>query len=123
MSCEIMNKVFKEINDKSTRIEFLSQKLDLSTKSISQAVGNLIKHGYVTRSATGIYRLTEKGKSLKNSGKPLIINPGPEKGYEWPVKEKKRLSQPSLEGNPYQTKVYRQRYFNVGKKRLRETSP
>lgn len=88
MSCEIMNKVFKEINDKSTRIEFLSQKLDLSTKSISQAVGNLIKHSYVTRSATGIYRLTEKGKSLKNSGKPLIINPGPEKGYEWPVKEK-----------------------------------
>ena len=50
MSCEIMNKVFKEINDKSTRIEFLSQKLDLSTKSISQAVGNLIKHGYVTTS-------------------------------------------------------------------------
>lgn len=88
MSCEIMNEVFNLINNKPERIDDLSEKLGLSAKSICQAVGNLIKHGYVTRSATGIYRLTEKGKSLKRNGLPLVINPGPQKGYKWPDEPK-----------------------------------
>ncbi len=88
MSCEVMTKVFNEMDDKSVKLDELAQKLELSTKSISQAVGNLIKHGYATRSSTGVYRLTDKGKSLKRSGQPLVINPGPEKGYQWPIEKK-----------------------------------
>ena len=88
MSCEVMTKVFNEMADKSVKLDELTQKLELSTKSISQAVGNLIKHGYATRSSTGVYRLTDKGKSLKRSGQPLVINPGPEKGYQWPIEKK-----------------------------------
>lgn len=84
MSCENMSLIFESINESPEKTDILSQKLGLSPKSISQAAGNLIKHGYLTRSVTGVYRLTEKGKSLKKSGKPLIINPGPEKGYQWP---------------------------------------
>ena len=56
MSCEVMTKVFNEMDDKSVKLDELAQKLELSTKSISQAVGNLIKHGYATRSSTGVYR-------------------------------------------------------------------
>lgn len=88
MSCENMNIIIQSINDKPEKIDNLIQKLGLTSKSISQAAGNLIKHGYLTRSVTGVYRLTEKGKSLKRSGKPLVINPGPEKGYKWPDEPK-----------------------------------
>lgn len=88
MSCEIMNKILSVFDDKSIKIDTIANKLDISTKSVCQSVGKLIDHGYVTRSCTGVYRLTDKGKSLKNSGKTLIINPGPEKGYQWPLTEK-----------------------------------
>ena len=76
-SGKVINKVFQSVNRSSISFAEIVTSVGEKRKRISQALCRLIQLGYVERLEGAVYRLSDKGESLKTSEKEVKFTSGP----------------------------------------------
>lgn len=80
MCGRVINKVFSSLDAQAKTFDDICNDMEEKRKSISNALCRLIQLEIAERQESGIYKLTEKGLSLKTSGQEIKFTSGPSKG-------------------------------------------